>query len=246
MIDTRFNGKVALVTGGAHRVGKAIAHELGARGATLALHYNSSKDELDRTVAEFQAENIKTASFHGDLTQILTPDRIVHEVMAEFGRIDILVNSAAVMMRTPIGEVTVEEWDTMFAINTRAPFFLIQSCRDALKASNGCVVNIADIAAFESWPAYVPHSMTKAAVVQMTRSLAKALAPEIRVNAVAPGAVMMPESWDDGSRQRIVDSTPLKRIGDASDVAEAVVYLAAAQYVTGEVLVVDGGRSVRK
>ncbi len=133
----------------------------------------------------------------------------------------------------------------MFALNLRAPFFLAQTLAPALAATHGSIVNIADLAALETWPAYIPHGITKAGVIQMTRALANALAPDVRVNAVAPGAVLLPEHWDDESRERLARTTPLRRLGSPEDVANAVLYLASADYVTGTTLVVDGGRDVR-
>jgi pteridine reductase len=149
------------------------------------------------------------------------------------------------MRRTPIGAVSVDDWDTMFAINVRAPFFLSQRAAPALAASRGAIVNIADLAAFESWPAYVPHGMTKAAVVQMTHAMARALAPDVRVNAVAPGVVLLPEGWSAEDAERLRSTTPLARLGTPEDVAHAVIFLLEAEYVTGEVIRVDGGRHVR-
>jgi pteridine reductase len=133
----------------------------------------------------------------------------------------------------------------MFAINVRAPYFLSQRAAPALAASQGAIVNIADLAAFESWPAYVPHGMTKAAVVQMTRAMAKALAPGVRVNAVAPGVVLLPEGWSDEGAEHLRSTTPLGRLGSPKDVAQAVIFLLEARYVTGEVVRVDGGRHIR-
>ena len=146
---------------------------------------------------------------------------------------------------TPIGEVTPEQWDVMFALNLRSPFFLAQAAAPLLREHGGVIVNIADLAAYETWPAYVPHAITKAGVVQMTRGLARALAPEIRVNAVAPGAVLLPDGWNDDTADRLTSTTPLARLGSADDVAQAVVYLCEATYVTGEVIIVDGGRHIR-
>ena len=133
----------------------------------------------------------------------------------------------------------------MFALNVRAPYFLSQRAAPALAASRGAIVNIADLAAFESWPAYVPHGMTKAAIVQMTRAMARALAPDVRVNAVAPGVVLLPEDWSEESAEHLRETTPLRRLGDPEDVAHAVLYLLEADYVTGEVVRVDGGRHIR-
>jgi pteridine reductase len=149
------------------------------------------------------------------------------------------------MVRSPVGETTPDDWDAMFALNVRAPFFLAQRAAPALRSARGVIVNIADLAAYETWPAYVPHGMTKAAVVQMTRGLAHALAPDVRVNAVAPGVVLLPAGWSDADAERLRSTTPLQRLGTPEDVASAVVYLIEATFVTGEVLVVDGGRHIR-
>jgi pteridine reductase len=134
----------------------------------------------------------------------------------------------------------------MFALNLRAPFLLSQAAAPELTRREGAIVNIADLAAFESWPAYVPHGITKAGVVQMTRSLARVLAPRVRVNAIAPGAVLLPDDWDQESRDRLIETTPLRRLGSPEDVARAVLYLVEADYVTGDTIFVDGGRHVRR
>jgi len=239
-------GRVILVTGAAHRVGKAIARTLALRGARIALHYHGAEDQASRTLQELLALGHEAHLFQADLSRAETAERLIADVVAHFGTLGALVNSAAIMQRTPIGEVTVSQWDTMFDLNVRSPFFLSQAAVPHLVREHGAIVNIADLAAFESWPAYVPHSMTKAAIVQMTRGFAHALAPEVRVNAVAPGAVLLPEGWDTESAQHIINTTPLKRLGSPDDVANAVVYLLEADYVTGEVLIVDGGRHVRK
>lgn len=238
-------GGVALVTGGAHRVGRALVEALAHAGMRVAVHYNAASTEADRLVAELSATGLTATAVGADLRDAAAPAALVDAVLETFGTLDLLVNSAAVMRRTPIGDVTVEAWDDMFALNLRAPFFLAQAAAPALRRTRGSIVNLADLAAFETWPAYVPHTITKAGVVQMTRALAHALAPDVRVNAVAPGAVLLPDGWDDASRAHLVETTPLARIGSPSDVADAVLYLARAEYVTGEVLVVDGGRRVR-
>jgi pteridine reductase len=149
------------------------------------------------------------------------------------------------MLRTPVGEVLVEDWDAMFALNLRAPFFLSQAAARVMEKHGGAIVNIADLAAFETWRGYIPHAITKAGVVQMTRSLAHALAPKIRVNAVAPGPVLLPEGWTQEQADKLISTTPLGRLGSPEDVAQAVLYLLSADYVTGETIIVDGGRHVR-
>lgn len=236
---------VALVTGGAHRVGRALVQALAGAGMRVAVHYNAASAEADQLVAELSAAGHEARAFGADLRDPDAAAALVAGVVDEFGALDLLVNSAAVMRRTPMGEVTVTEWDDMFALNLRAPFFLAQAAWPSLRSRHGAIVNLSDLAAFETWPAYVPHTITKAGIVQMTRALAHAFAPDVRVNAVAPGAVLLPDDWDDGSKEHLIDTTPLRRIGSPTDVADAVLYLARAEYVTGEVLVVDGGRRVR-
>ena len=238
-------GRTALVTGAGHRVGRAIALALGGRGMRVAVHYNRSESLALETLAQVEAQGGEGALFHADLVEPAAPAQLVTEVAARMGALDVLVNSAAGMERTPVGEVSVEQWDRIFALNLRAPFFCAQAAAPMLRARGGAIVNIADLAAFETWPAYVPHGISKAGVVQMTRALARALAPGVRVNAVAPGAVLLPEGWDAAAAERLVDTTPLARIGAAADVAQAVLYLLDADYVTGETIVVDGGRHVR-
>ena len=181
-----------------------------------------------------------------DLSDVTACEQLIDSVVLEHGELHTLVNSAAVMLRTPVGEVTQKDWDAMHAVNTRAPFFLTQRASSALRLAGGCVVNIADLAAFETWTGYVPHGMTKAAVVQMTRALAHALAPEIRVNAVAPGVVLLPEGFDETQAEHLRRTTPLRRFGTPQDVAQAVLYLVQAEFVTGEVIRVDGGRHIRR
>jgi pteridine reductase len=239
------DGKVALVTGAGTRVGRAIAVALGKAGMRVGVHYYGSEKGARQTADEIIAAGSEARTLPGDLTDPATGPRVVEHMSKVFGSLDVLVNSAAVMLRTPVGEVLVEDWDAMFALNLRAPFFLSQSAARAMKDRGGVIINIADLAAFEAWRNYVPHSITKAGVVQMTRALAHALAPKIRVNAIAPGAVLLPEGATPEFRDKLISTTPLGRIGSPEDVAQAVIYLISADYVTGETLIVDGGRHVR-
>ena len=238
-------GRTALVTGAGHRVGRAIALALGGRRMRVAIHFNRSESLALETLAQVEAQGGEGALFRADLVQPDAPAQLVREVRERMGALDVLVNSAAGMERTPLGEVSVEAWDRIVALNLRAPFFCAQAAAPMLRARGGAIVNIADLAAFETWPAYVPHGISKAGVVQMTRALARVLAPEVRVNAVAPGAVLLPEGWDASVAERLTSTTPLARLGSAQDVAQAVLYLLDADYVTGETIVVDGGRHVR-
>jgi pteridine reductase len=237
-------GRVALVTGAGHRVGRALAVALGGRGMTVAVHYRGAEAGARETAAEIAAAGGRAELFPGDLACHGAPARLVNEVADRLGRLDVLVNSAAVMQRTPVGEVTEEAWDAMFALNLRAPFFAAQAAA-ARMGEGSAIVNVADLAAFETWPAYVPHGISKAGVVQMTRALARVLAPRVRVNAIAPGAVLLPESWSREDGERLAATTPLRRLGTPQDVARAMLYLLDADYVTGETLIVDGGRHVR-
>ena len=238
-------GRVALVTGAGRRVGRAIALALGARGMHVVVHFNGSRTGADETARLITDAGGKAIVEQADLTQVEAANELVDRAIAWRGALSALVNSAAIMLRTPVGETTTPDWDTMFALNVRAPYFLSQRAAPALAASQGAIVNIADLAAFESWPAYVPHGMTKAAVVQMTRAMARALAPGVRVNAVAPGVVLLPEGWSEEEAEHLRSTTPLRRLGSPEDVAQVVVFLLEAQYVTGEVIRVDGGRHIR-
>jgi pteridine reductase len=242
---TALEGRVALVTGAGHRVGRVIALALGARGMHVVVHYHGAAAEAERTAQQITMAGGTASVAQADLTVLPEAERLIDDVLSHHGELYVLVNSAAVMLRTPIGEVATDDWEEMFALNVRAPFFMSQRAAPALREVGGTIVNIADLAAFETWPAYVPHGMTKAAIVQMTRGLARALAPEVRVNGVAPGAVLLPEGWTDEDAERLRSTTPLQRIGDPTDVAQAVLYLIDAEYVTGEVIRVDGGRHIR-
>ena len=242
---TTLRGRVALVTGGARRVGKAIALALAERGADVVVHYNSGQSEAEQTAAELRALGVRVATIQADLSDPIAAQRLPRLAHDALGSLAIVVNSAAMMLRTPVGEVSPAQWDAMFDLNLRAPFFIAQAAAPLLRERQGVIVNIADLAAYETWPAYVPHAISKAGVVQMTRGLARALAPQVRVNAVAPGAVLLPEDWNSQSAERLTATTPLARLGTAADVAQAVVYLCEASYVTGEVIIVDGGRHIR-
>jgi pteridine reductase len=237
--------RTALVTGAGRRIGRAIAVALGARGLHIVVHYSSSETGARETAAEITRVGGQATCMQSDLSLPDAPAALVADAVRTLGHLDVLVNSAAVMARTPIGEVTTAAWDEMFAINLRAPFFASQAAAPHLARRKGTIVNLADLAAFESWPAYVPHGITKAGIVQMTRALARALAPDVRVNAVAPGTVLLPESWSEDTAQRLASSTPLRRLGSPQDVTRAVLFLLDSDYITGETIIVDGGRHVR-
>ena len=238
--------RVALVTGAGRRVGRAIATGLGAKGMHVAVHYNGSADGARETANDIRNAGGKATLFQSDLSSLSAPARLIDEVASTLGQLDVLVNSAAIMQRTPLESVTPAEWDAIFAINSRAPFFAAIAAHRHMSSRGGAIVNIADLAGLETWPAYIPHGLSKTVVVQMTQALAKTLAPAVRVNAVAPGVIMLPEGWDQETGERLRRTTPLKRLGSANDVVGAVIYLLEAEYVTGETIVVDGGRHVRR
>jgi pteridine reductase len=244
-VDLR--GRVALVTGAGRRVGRVIALALAAEGMRVAVHFHRSAEGADETARLANERGGEGRTFSADLSRADAPARLVDEVARALGSLDVLINSAAGMERTPFGEIDAERWDRIFALNLRAPFLLAQAAAPVMRTgTGGAIVNIADLAAFESWPGYLPHGISKAGVVHMTRGLARVLAPAIRVNAVAPGTVLLPDDWDKGAADHLVETTPLGRLGDPEDVAGAVLYLLRADYVTGETIVVDGGRRVRR
>lgn len=241
----KLEGGLALVTGAGHRVGRALAVALGAQKMTVAVHYNASAGEADQTVALIEKAGGKAKSFQANLANEAEPVRLVASVVKELGPLRVLVNSAAVMKRQPFGAVTANDWDATMSLNLRAPFLLSQAAAPEM-TDGGAIVNIADLAAFETWPSYIPHSISKAGVIKMTEGLARVLAPSIRVNAIAPGAVLLPDDWGEKTGERLSDTTPLHRLGDPQDVVDAMLYLLHADYVTGETIVVDGGRRIRK
>lgn len=233
------------MTGGARRLGAAFARTLAGRGVHVAIHHRQSPDEAGRLQRELEALGVTAWVIAADLATPDGPAEVVQRTLAAAGRLDVVVNSAANMLRTPVGSVTAQQFDEIFALNSRAPFLVAQAAAPHLP-EGGVIVNIADLAAFETWAGYIPHAMSKAAVVQMTRALAKALAPRIRVNAIAPGVVLLPDGWDERLGQRLAATTPLGRNGTPADVVHALEYLLDASFVTGEVLLVDGGRHVRR
>jgi len=242
------SGKVVLVTGGAKRVGAAIARRLHREGASLMIHYRGSEREANALREEMSAARPESVALvQADLLDLGGLSEIVKNTLGRFNRLDVLVNNASTFFPTPVGEMNQANWDSLIGANLRAPLFLSQAAAPHLKKTGGSIVNITDIHADRPLKNYVIYSIAKAGLAGLTRSLARELAPEVRVNAIAPGAIVWPEdgSWDDLMRQRIVSHTLLRRTGDPDDVARAVYYLIAeAPYVTGQIIAVDGGRSI--
>jgi len=240
------HGKVVLITGGARRVGAAISRLLHAAGASLMLHYRASAGEARLLQAELNGVRAgSVALIQADLLDVGKLASLVDQTLATFGRLDGLVNNASSFFPTPVGEITPAAWEDLIGTNLRAPLFLSQAAAPALKRTQGAIVNITDIHAERPLKGYVVYTAAKAGLAGLTRSLARELAPDVRVNAVAPGPILWPEDgqFDELSRQRIVSHTPLKREGSPDDIARAVRFLLAdAPYVTGETIAVDGGR----
>lgn len=237
-------GKVALVTGAGQRVGQAIAEALAADGWRIAVHFRASRDGAEALAASIRAAGGDAATFAADLSDAAACDRLVDDVYTHFDGLHLLVNSAAGMEKTRLGHTTAAEFDAIIALNLRAPFMLSQAAARLMPAGSA-IVNIADHMAVEPWPDYSVHGIAKAGVIAMTRHLAAALAPDIRVNAVAPGFVLAPPGMPAEREAAFAAETPLQRNGTPADVAQAVRYLASASFVTGETLFVDGGRRVR-
>jgi pteridine reductase len=240
--------KVVLVTGGAKRVGAAICRRLHAAGAKLMLHYRASAGEARLLQAELNGVRADSvALIQADLLDIAKLPSLVDQAVMRFGRLDALVNNASSFFSTPLGEIQPAQWDDLIGTNVRAPLFLAQAAANPLRKSQGAIVNISDIHADRPLRSYVVYTVAKAALSGLTRSLARELAPDVRVNAIAPGPILWPEgdAFDEVSRQRIISHTPLKREGTPDDIARAVQFLLFdAPYVTGETINVDGGRHV--
>lgn len=241
--------KVVLITGGARRVGAAIARRLHAGGASVSVHYRSSHIEARALNAELTGRRAgSVALIQADLLKPASLAGLVHETVATFGRLDALVNNASSFYPTPLGDITEQAWDDLMGTNLKAPLFLSQAAARELRKQHGSIVNIIDIHAEFPMKNYVVYNAAKGGLVALTRSLARELGPEVRVNGIAPGTILWPDddTWrDELARQRILNQTALKRVGEPDDIAKAVEFLlVGAPYVTGQILAVDGGRSV--
>lgn len=238
------SSRVVLVTGGARRLGAEIVRSFAVRGYAIALHHGNSPREAAALAESLRADGATVHVLQADLADASAPARIVDETMRAFARLDVVVSSASVMDRAPFGEVTAEHWDRAAAVNLRAPFFLMQAA-SAVMHEGGAIVQLSDHLAFEAvFPTLIPHQVTKYALGALVRTVSAAVAPRIRVNAVAPGLVLAPDDLTDEAIARFVRDVPLGRGGAPSDVVGAIHYLVDAPYVTGVVLPVDGGRHV--
>ena len=241
-------GQTALVTGGARRVGAEIVRHLHAAGARVAIHCHHSQAEAQTLATTLNTQRADSAEVFGaDLLRTDSIPALVESVKARCGDLHILVNNASAFYPTPFGQLTAQQWDELMGSNLKAPLFLAQAAADSLKRTRGLIVNIVDIHGLRPLPGYVIYSTAKAALIYLTRALARELAPEVRVNGIAPGPVLWPETGTDAAQRReIINSTLLQRAGSPADVASAVRFFAAdAPYATGQILAIDGGRSLR-
>jgi pteridine reductase len=248
----RLTDKVALVTGGAHRVGKGIALALAREGAHVMIHYGRSEAEAAQTVAEITALGVQVASFQADLAEPAHIERLFEAVSARFGRLDVLVNSAASFERAPFETISAEQWDRVMAVNLRAPFLCSQQAARLMRATSradgqpALIVNIADLSGLYPWRGFAHHGISKAGVIHLTRQAARELAPDIRVNALVLGPILPTQGVDPQQEdwQRITVSLPLQRTGSPDEVGQAVVFLAHADSLTGAVITLDSGESL--
>lgn len=243
------DGRWALVTGAAKRIGAVIASTLHAAGANVAIHYNRSAADAEKLAADLNRLRAKSAfTVAADMLDIGAVERMADEVVERIGtgRLDVLVNNASNFYPTPIGTITLEQWDDLFGSNLKAPLFLSQALLPALRAARGVIVNIVDVHSQRPLRDHPVYGPAKAGLAMLTRSLAKDLGPDVRVNGVSPGAILWPDDgMSDALRAAIIKQTALKRTGEPEDIAAAVLFLVRdAPYVTGQIIAVDGGRSV--
>ena len=241
---SNLHGRVALVTGAAKRLGRAIALRLAHEGADVAVHYGKSAVAANELVTEIAKLGRRSASFSAELTDVAAIQKLVADVASHFAHLDILVNGAANFLETKFGATTEATWDASLNTNLKAPFFLSQAAAPHLAQSGrGVIVNFADIGGILGWTEFLPHSVSKAGIILMTRILAKELAPAVRVNAIAPGTISMPGDPPEWQAD-FIRRAPLRRTGRPEEIADAVMYLIRAEFLTGHTLVLDGGRTL--
>ena len=246
-MDDSLDGKAVLVTGGARRVGAAIARRLHAAGAMVLVHYRDSEADAAKLESELNALRARSAAkVKAELLAPVAPRALVGGALEAFGRLDIVVNNASSFFPVDVGAIESSHWEELIGSNLRAPLFISQQAAPELAKNEGAIINIVDIHAERPLKGYALYSTAKAGLAALTRALALELAPRVRVNGVAPGAIAWPEDgqFEDAERSRIVATTPLGRTGVPEDIARAVHFFACAPYVTGQILAVDGGRSI--
>ena len=243
-MSAKENNPVALITGSAHRIGACIARHLHQQNYRVIIHYHSSAETAQRLVDELNQLRADSADLlKANLSEPAEIEKLSQQAIKCFGQLDVLVNNASRFFPTPIGDVTLTQWENLVNTNLRAPFFLAQALHQQLKQSHGCIINITDVYGHRPLNDHPVYSMTKAGLIMLTKSLSKEMGPEVRVNAVSPGAIIWPDNeLSDERKSEILNNTSLQRIGGPDDIAETVVFLASADYVSGQIIAVDGGR----
>jgi len=245
--NASLTGQVVLITGGARRVGAEIARTLHAAGANILIHHRSSASAAIALADCFNRARAGSAAIHAaHLSTADAPEKLVAATLAQFGRLDILINNASSFYPTPVGRITLPQWDDLMGSNLKAPLFLSQAAAPSLKQQQGLIINMIDIHALRPLKAHPVYSVAKAGLAMLTRALARELGPQIRVNGIAPGPVLWPEGdMDDALKREIIGKTALQRHGTPQDIARTALFLARdAPYITGQIIAVDGGRSI--
>ncbi|NVK23984.1 MAG: pteridine reductase [Gammaproteobacteria bacterium] len=240
------NNKVALITGGAKRIGRKTTITLHRHGYNVIIHCNNSAKEAEQLANELNNQRPSSAHFiSADLTDVQQTKSLAEQASLIFGRVDVLVNNASSFYPTQVGEATEHQWEDLFGTNLKAPFFLIQSLKKTLIEHRGCVVNMVDIHAERPLKEYSIYCMAKAGLAMLTKSLARELAPDVRVNGVAPGAILWHENeLSELDKQHVLNEIPLQKLGEPTDIADTILFLTEAKYVNGQIIAVDGGRSI--
>lgn len=239
-------GQVALVTGGAKRIGRRIALDLAGAGAHVVVNYNTSHDEAQEVAGRIRALAVESLAVRADVSSPSAVRSMFEQIEKKFGRLDLLVNNAGIFFPVRWDRLTVKDWDRILGANLKGPFFCAQAAAKLmLRRKRGQIINISSLGGIQAWPGYMHYCSSKAGLIMLTKCLAKALAPHVLVNSIAPGTILFPGEERDPAMMKIVRSTPLKKGGDAGDIASMVVFLATNnRFITGQLIVVDGGKSI--
>jgi len=241
----RLEGRVVLITGAARRIGRALACSVARRGACVALHYHQSEAEAKALLAALRKEGGRSFLVQGDLRRARDCEKLVEATLGAFNRLDILINNASAFFRTPLFEVKETDWDRLLDTNLKGPFFCAQAAARAMQGEGGKIINIADWAATRPYSNYLPYCVSKAGLIAMTKGLARRLAPNITVNAIAPGPILPPEGGTEAEMALVIQNTPMKRFGSPEDIVKAAHFLMEdGDFTTGTTLMVDGGRHI--
>ena len=244
MPESKLSGKVALVTGAAKRIGRSVALRLASEGVDVIVNYRSSKAEADEVVAQITAKGRRAMAVQGDVAKRVDVMAVFATIEREFGRLDILVNNAGMFFPAKFEDLAEEQWDTILDVNLKSQFLCSQAAAPMLRRSgHGRIINFASLGGLLAWPAYTHYCVSKAGVIMLTRCLARALAPEITVNAIAPGTISFPGDAPEIAED-FIHRTPLRRTGGPEDIDDAVIFLAKSPFITGQVIVIDGGRTL--